>query len=102
MSRLIKDFQIFQISIKLGAGTLKDQSPKSQQHAAPMSYTIQGESFKILSVKTVGQHRKQVFFPTLTGRVKRLLHSSPSSSSQWAGMSGMTGISIHSIRKRHW
>ena len=49
--------------------TLKDQSPKSQQHAhSTKSCTIQEKRTQILSGKTKGQRRNSV--STLTGRVR--------------------------------
>lgn len=71
-------------------------------HAAPRSYTIQEEKKKVFKFCLEKQKGcTETVCSTLTGRVRTaagalVLHPA----SQWAEISGMTGISIHSIKKR--
>lgn len=82
--------------------TLKDQSPKSQQHACSTKviHNSRKKSIQILSGKTKGQHGNSlshIDWSCYNSCCILVLHPA----SQWAEISGMTGISIHSIKKRH-
>lgn len=80
-----------------GKHFLKDPSllKVNSMHAAPWSDTIQGKRIQILSGQTKGQHRNSLFhidWSCYNSCCILVLHPA----SQWAEISGMTGISIHS------
>lgn len=78
----------------LGKKTLEDQSPKvNRMHAAPRSCTIVSGKTKGL----LGNSLSHIDWSCSNSCCILVLHPA----SQWAEISGMTGISIHSIRKRH-